>query len=456
MKPDKPSTIHASYREDYACLNGYIEQRLRIMAEDLLHSLPQSPTQRSMDLLGIAASVYAIDRTYKRADDIHNESGVRTIPVEFEVSDHPFWSASGVADALTKLLCFLTGDIWLVRFTPRTDKHQMVPRQRKLRLSVPYPSHVALYSGGLDSAAGLANWLLDGREPPLLLTVNHQSSVQWSTRSQVKTLEALLHMPSPLSHASFVLHLEGGATERMRDQEQSQRGRGFLFCAVASLVAQGCGIGSIALFENGVGAVNLPLTEGGLMDGLSTRGTNPGFLAQAAELFSEVAEREVKFDLPFLHQTKAEMVARLVGEPSLVAWAQQSRSCVHSSLRVSGKRHCGTCAACLERRQAFRAAGASENIDDYEHDLFSGHSPIDAAYFYSYLDNAHGWKTSAPRVADRLAHHWALSSMASLGLPSAQALYERHADEVLLTYGDLVLGEPLPATREPDPQLELI
>ncbi|QWN17353.1 7-cyano-7-deazaguanine synthase [Xanthomonas citri] len=447
--------IQARYADGNAELTGHIEQRLSIKAEELLHNLPGPLSQRAMDLLGVAACVYTIDRTFKRVATPYNDGGVRTINVAFEVSDYRFWKKAETINALTKLLCFLTDDIWLLGFVKRKAKYATASHQSPLPFDGSYPDHLALYSGGLDSAAGLANWLMDGKRPPLLLTVDHQKSIPWTTQSQIKALEAILEVDSPIPHAMVTVNLEGGATERMRDQEQSQRARGFLFCAMAALVAHGSDIGSIVLFENGVGAINLPLSEGGLMDGLSTRGASPGFLAQASTLFSRVLDRELQFSLPYLAKTKAEMVRRLTSNARLADWAQQSRSCVHTSLRESGKLHCGVCAACLERRQAFKDAGVNEKIDEYIHDIFVGQAPKDASYFYAYIDNAQSWANSDSRVTDRLMRHATLTQ-ADIPIRLMQALYARHAQEVLRTYDNLVLNAPLRVPPKAVPQLGLL
>ncbi len=227
----------------------------------------------------------------------------------------------------------------------------------------------------------------------------------------------------------------------MKLQEKSQRARGFLFCAAAALLADACDIEDVELFENGVGAINLPLTEGGLTDGLSTRGAHPGFLAKMGSLVSAVLDTRLRFSLPFLNVTKAEMVQPLVDWPLLAEWLQQSCSCIHTSLRVRGKRHCGHCPACIERRQAFRSVGINDSSKDYDVDLFAGGVPADFAYFLSYLENARWWSTGHARVKSRLARHCILTDSTHVSLGQIENMLARHAKESLLTYGRVELLE---------------
>src|SRR5690606_29891616 len=124
----------------------------------------------------------------------------------------------------------------------------------------------------------------------------------------------------------------GGAAKRISLQERSQRSRAFLFYATAAVIAQACEIENIEVFENGVGAINLPLMTGMLAGGLATRGAHPTFLKLMSQLASAVAEKPIRYSLPFATQTKAEMLAPLKAH-RLDSWAQLSRSCVHTSWR---------------------------------------------------------------------------------------------------------------------------
>ncbi|KGM52264.1 hypothetical protein N792_03875 [Lysobacter concretionis Ko07 = DSM 16239] len=438
--PTDLSSIVVRYEPGRVALSGAVEQDVTITAQSMLNHLLETASQRSIDLVAIATGIYAIDRACKRKLTRHNECGVRTLRVVFEVSDLAFWQQPDIVEQLTDILCVLSGDTWLVSFAKRSEPHQTTAVQRSLDLQQPLPTRVALYSGGLDSAAGLANQLVANDQTYMLLTVGHHVAVRSKCLDQVKKLRQILRTPM-LHHASFMVRFDGGVAGKMKSQEKSQRARGFLFCAAAALLADACDIEDIELFENGVGAINLPLTEGGLTDGLSTRGAHPGFLAKMGALVSAVLETPLRFSLPFLSATKAEMVQPLVARPLLAEWLQQSCSCIHTSLRVRGKRHCGHCPACIERRQAFRGGGIEEGAKDYEVDLFSGGVPKDFAYFMSYLENARWWSTGHARVKSRLARHCILTDSTHVPIDQIESMLVRHANESLLTYGGVELLE---------------
>ena len=435
-----PSLILVQYDAGRVSLTGTIEQDVSITTQRMLHQLMETANPRAVDLISIATGAYAIDRVSLRSEDLHNECGLRTLRIDFEVWDHAFWSQTAVKELLTDILWHLTGDTWLLSFSQRPHPYQTTTNQRLLQLGEPHPTRVALYSGGLDSAAGLANRLIDGNDTFMLLTVGHQSSIRCCSVNQVGLLPGILNTATP-HHASFMVRFARGVAGNMKCQEKSQRARGFLFYAAAAVLADACSVEDIEVFENGVGAINLPLCEGGLADGLSTRGAQPGILNKISQLVGLVLDRPMRFSLPFLQSTKAEMLAPLKERRLMAEWLKQSRSCIHSSLRVQGKRHCGQCAACIERRQAFRAAGIVDDSRDYVVDLFGGGMPKELDYLLTYLENARDWTTHRPSVRSRLERHRILSDMTHLPLDSMEDLLMRHALETLNTYGHFEVRE---------------
>jgi 7-cyano-7-deazaguanine synthase in queuosine biosynthesis len=428
--------IFVRYEAGRVSLSGPLHQDVVITTQRMLHDLMEKASQRSIDLISIATGAYGIDRVVPRSTDIHNECGIRVLRIVFEVSDFEFWSQPTITELLTDILWHLTGDNCLVSFAQRSEPHRTTATQRLLKFEDLHPTRVALYSGGLDSAAGLANRLISSQETFMLLTIGHHPAIRSSSREQVALLRKLLR-PQALYHASFVVRLKGGVAGKMKLQETTQRVRGFLFYATAAILADACSVQAIEVFENGVGAINLPLTEGGLVDGLSTRGAHPGILEKIGRLTELALEQPIRFSLPFIHSTKAEMLAPLTAKPHLADWLKGSRSCDHSSLRVANKRHCGHCAACIERRQAFRAAGILDDARDYDVDLFSGGVPKEPAYLLTYLENARFWTTYHPSVRSRLERHQILSDMPHLPLEPIEDLLIRHAKESLDTFGDI-------------------
>jgi 7-cyano-7-deazaguanine synthase in queuosine biosynthesis len=433
----------ANFRENFEVrleggtvfIDGDLVQKLTLRVDRMLRGLQATQDARSLDLMCIAAGCYALDRAVKRQSSRANERGIRKLRVCFAVLDWPYWKSAEAANRITEILVFLTGDNWLISFKRRVAA--MRPVQAIFNLNWPNPPRrVALYSGGLDSAAGLASRFRDDVTDYLLLTIGHQSAIRRDSFSQVKSLQNLLPNQGSVGHASLLVRLQGGVSKLLRNQEQSQRARGFLFCAAAAVVASACNIEEIEIFENGAGAINLPLMEGMLRDGLATRGAHPGFLAKMSSLASDSLGKKLRFVLPFSGLTKAEMIGKLIDDQRLIVWAQSSRSCVHTSLRTPNIRHCGTCPACIERRQAFAAAGV-EDHSAYKKDLFKLAAPLQIDYLRCYLDNARAWIDGDAVVAERLKRHLILTDIKDDDGRIHQ-LMRRHAQEINNVFGKLM------------------
>lgn len=78
----------------------------------------------------------------------------------------------------------------------------------------------------------------------------------------------------------------------------------------------------------------------------------PLFVQQFAEMERTATDRDIDLFAPFLYNSKAEIVARGVemGLDYRHTW----------SCYKGGEFHCGTCGTCIERREAFSLAGASD------------------------------------------------------------------------------------------------
>src|SRR5207248_1931665 len=135
---------------------------------------------------------------------------------------------------------------------------------------------VALFSGGLDSLAGLGRDLQAGR--PLVLvsgaTTGRISSVQANLLSAVATS---LHraLPSVIVPFSLIAAPTPG--------ERSQRSRGFMFLVLGFATAITAGLRQLRVYENGVGAINLPYLES-QVGTHSTRAMHPLTLDKAEHL----------------------------------------------------------------------------------------------------------------------------------------------------------------------------
>jgi 7-cyano-7-deazaguanine synthase in queuosine biosynthesis len=321
---------------------------------------------RAADLVDIACEAYAADRLVRRRPpgrrrDPYSIAWSRRLEVHVEVRDIGFWSHPSVTEALTGLFQWLTDDRWTFVFRRRMSS----PRPSELEsclFATPAPADgaVALFSGGLDALAGAGADLNDRSGRSLVVmgvgTNNRQMHTQARLMKELRRtdhdgrLAATLIVPISLGNAKQFL------------QEATQRTRGAVFLCLAAAVAEVAGLHRILMYENGIGAMNLPYFEGQL-GAQTSRAAHPKTLRLAADLFSHVLDRELTIENPLMLLTKAEACRRIP-----VRWlplVPRTVSCdTGFTDRRPGSSLCGECTSCLLRRQAIVAAGLGELEDE--------------------------------------------------------------------------------------------
>jgi len=432
---------HISWQADRFLIKGDMEEQVaKLDANGFFKDLLNLPNRRCVDFLRIAAATYMVDRICRRRIRVNNECGTRDLHITFEVEDTGFWQQADIVASVAEIIQFLTGDDWMIKFSAAKQESGNINQHGYLRLAPFTPDRVGMYSGGLDSAAGLANRFLGGKQF-LLVTVDHQSGLHSRVKKQLKALSQVLQnngLGAPVSeHSTLKVSLVAGKSKHMGTQEKTQRSRAFLFSAAAMIAASAYDVEVIEMFENGVGAINLPLMSGMLGNNLATRGSHPTFLGMMSTLSSKVAERQIRFELPFESVTKAEMVQELNGVTGLAAWALTSRSCVHSSIRIKGRPQCGQCPACIERRQAFRVAGVEEDVGDYLVDIFSEGAlgQVGADYFKLYRLDALDWLEDSDKPKRRLERHLQLTGLTDKLFANTAKLQVKHSREIIEVFG---------------------
>ena len=330
---------------------------------------PGKLTPRLVDLLRIATAVYVADRISRR-DRTHADSGwSRLLRMRIEVFDCEFWSSQEARVSLQGCLEFLSGDRWDISFLPASAP--FVLGQLPFRSWKPLSENpvICLYSGGLDSAAGLVRCMLDDNSCDIVpLLVRHQDGQKRVVEKQIRAINLVKNAKlRPLSVRFWMR-----TPEILGGKEESQRTRSFLFCAAAGVAATMIEARGIMMMECGIGAINLPLMAG-MVGSKATRNGHPTFLRRFSDLLQLVTGRELTVDLPHRLLTKAELTRTLV-EAGLGDLASNTVSCVHYPLRDSGAKQCGTCPACIFRRQAIITASIEEPDGVYQYDLFSNRS----------------------------------------------------------------------------------
>jgi hypothetical protein len=327
-----------------------------------------------MDFLEIASYVFTADCSTQRGewkDDKGEEPWGRDLAFLIGVREPEFWEAPKVKGLIHEVLRFLSND---------TYSFQFVPLEKDRRAQTPYfefrdkddwpfykPDRVVMFSGGLDSLAGIVEAAASGGKSVL---VSHRSVSTLDSRQKKLFGELCKKFPGQLTHVPVWINKD----ERF-GREPTQRTRSFLFAALGTLVAQSIEAQGVRFYENGVLSVNLPLAEEALR-ARASRTTHPVTLYLLSLLAAAVTGRQLLIDNPFLLKTKSEVVQTLAkhDQTDLIAL---SCSCSHLMFRPNEKRHCGQCSQCIDRRFAVAGAGllSKDPETDYASDVFVGARP---------------------------------------------------------------------------------
>jgi len=308
------------------------------------------PAETAVDLCLLSAMVNAADTRVSRARNAQN-GWTREIDLVVPVSDPALWASQSAP--LSQTLKFLTGDFWRVAFRARPAGFEtLADAPDKLPLAT--FDDVCLFSGGLDSLVGAIDGISSGRR---YLLVSHYWDGETSKAQKALLARLQQHFPKggfkPLRvRLGFdKAHVQTGETEN------TQRGRSFVFFALAALAASTLqGSQRVVVPENGLIGLNVPLDPLRL-GALSTRTTHPHYMALFNTLLRNVG-LAVFLDNPYRHRTKGEMVAECQDLPFLRSVVPASMSCsspAKARYRGLPPQHCGTCVPCLIRRASLLA-----------------------------------------------------------------------------------------------------
>ncbi|MDE0143454.1 MAG: 7-cyano-7-deazaguanine synthase [Caldilineaceae bacterium] len=338
----------------------------------LSRSFCQPLTTKAADLLDVILAIYASDRlsrrVYKGVD-----TGHRQFHVNVGLRDPDLWSETKLTQKLLEFLQWLGEDDWIIHFAERqTAPYSAELDQFLYRLPPEPPITVSLFSGGLDSLAGLATHMLNNQSSSYILVSGYTNRrlagrqrlqlrlIRQSTRGRnlKDAMPTVCHVAVP-----FGLHkLEG------QQEDKWQRYRGLVFLAIGAVAALQAGADTLWVFENGIGALNLPLNKTQL--GVDNyRGVHPRSLMMAENLFELALDKPLRIRNPFLFRTKTEM-CRALGPIGLASAVQFTVSCDSFPVRVPGKSQCGVCTSCILRRQSLLAAGY-QDYDPHSGYLYS-------------------------------------------------------------------------------------
>jgi len=319
-----------------------------------------SPSEQILDFLNLAIAVYSADQLIAR-----NESGYlgwdRMIEIFLPVQNLNLWK--GQKEIIEEMLCFLSGDKWILNFRDRPAYDLPV---KKIDYNL---DRVALFSGGLDSYAGAIDMLSDNLK---IAFVGHHKSGATELPYQKQLLEGLQEIYSAEHVKQFLFHVQPEkAVKEGFAGESSQRARSILFIALGLAIANSYG-NSIDLVvpENGLISLNVPLTKSRI-GSLSTRTTHPYFFSLLNQCL-EGLEIENRVFNPYRFLTKGEILQGCKNQKLIKEKAIHTVSCSkpgHYKRWHRGKNvHCGHCTPCIIRRASMAKLGVDDS-HNYEFDI---------------------------------------------------------------------------------------
>ena len=325
---------------------------------------------RSADLLDVVMAIYTADRRSRR-DFGGARTGRRAIEVQLGLRDPAHWARP--AQGLEELLWWVSEDEWSLRFDKRKEGPSAAEEEQFLFALPPEPPvTVSLFSGGLDSIAGLASHAQECPDDSrVLVSGSTHTRLKHLQQTQMARVRAALEgrargAGARVSHVAVPF---GIRPSRGQQEEKGQRTRALVFLALGVVAAVQARADALWVYENGIGALNLPLSESQL--GVDNyRGVHPRSLMMFECLVEQVLGQPIRVRNPFLFRTKAEMCRGLLAG-GLADTVKDTVSCDSFPLRVKGTPQCGSCTSCVLRRQALCASGLAryDPSDAYRDDL---------------------------------------------------------------------------------------
>ncbi len=297
------------------------------------------------DLQDLACTAFILDRSIRRGAPDRGEGVMgkwsRSLRLTVPLRRPDFWRSDDVRTAVEDLLGWLTDDEWELVPLPRTwDAPAAAPL-----FDLDPPDEVALFSGGLDAVTGAALHLMDGAT---LAGVSIESNAKMGGYQRRTARELQRVSAGRFRRLTVPIH----RIDPPSCEESSRRTRGLLFLSVGLAAAVAAGRERLLVFENGVGAINLPYVQGQRRS-MTSRAVHPQTLQLAEHLAGLVLDHSFAFVNPYLAYTKGQMVANL--DPAYAIAAGLSESC-DGAAALRGHGRCGACTSCLLRKASFAAA----------------------------------------------------------------------------------------------------
>ena len=411
------------------------------------------------DLIEVASYVYAADQAVSRGGPREFEYGTRWrrhFRFEIPVRCPELWRQPAVRGTLEATLGFLSDDDYEFGFSLYRNP---VPLQSYLfeaesaALGRPF-DEVMLFSGGLDSLAGAVINMILGRRKTAL--VSHRAATKMFAVQGDLIQELQRFIPDPRLYPRHVaIDVDKG---KALTHDFNQRTRSFLFAALGAVVARALDLPTLRMYENGVIAINLPISPQ-VLGARASRTAHPQVLDGFSALFTHLFGGTFVVDNPFRWDTRTDILKRLrdSGHGGLCA---RSVSCVHPIAMTSQHPHCGRCSQCVDRRLCALAAGltaAEDPPSGYASNvLIDEHQGTDLTLIERYLGTVRSVAKLPNPLQFMAVYGEGTRVLRHCGVSAAEAaekvfrLYRKHAEQILdaigmgfAQYGDLVARDTL-------------
>jgi len=378
------------------------------------------------DLIDISTAVLIADRFTPRLQ----HQGI--INIELRLRNSQIFDCEDVIRTLGSALYHYTNDQWNFRFLPNDSNGRIAEQQQRFfaRSENEALVDVALFSGGVDALAGLAHRLHEN--PDTFFSLVSIGTGNPRIHNVQTSLARLLYQSE---YGNRIQHVLVDTPRRKNHQIKrlnlDYRARAFAFLVIGSAFALLEEQNTLYVYENGIGAINLPFraSEVGLDH---SRTVHPLSLKRVSDFISAVIGQQFSIHNPFLFHTKVEITQGLL-QAHLDYLVPHTISC--DRMRASALQ-CGTCSSCLLRRQAMQLL----NITDTDYALDRKHTHLrhmmrQVETLQGFLDSQDPWTVIAQKYPSALldidiAH-------GDLGLSREDLheqivyLYERFVDEWL-------------------------
>ncbi len=322
------------------------------------------------DLVDLACAIHVVDCTSLQKDDMPSRIHL-TLPVRHS----EILSKTSIHEKLQSVLDWYTGNQWSITFTNYTKRGRTPELQNFLIKNQEHPTTVALWSGGLDALAGLYHQLRNDSISHYTLLGAGNNNIIFSTQTKVaKRIQEKFPNRTQLIQLPIRLNQSKTVTKNF-----NQRARGLVFILLGIACSYQLAQNTLHLYENGIGAMNLPFTKAEV--GLDhSRSVHPLSLHYISDLIHDILGEPFSIYNPFLFSTKAQMCS-LLQQHAQTDLIFQTITCDRRHRKEVAQ--CGYCSSCLLRRQALAAQGIGDQTRYVSTELFNKQQIIPDATYYN-------------------------------------------------------------------------